>query len=1522
MKNLSLQGEVRHAISGVEGVVYGKIVSVIRKSNRDTDGDGYINHQIEIGGPFPPSDRTPTSYILVSHGYLLGLDADDEIVWSVDLEKIVATADDEEGCEPRQLDVSHRSQWFYSASFAQETTPGESQDGGEEILMDLGGGESLHVTCLSHAGHVVSVSIDSVNELASLGQAVEGGGECIGSFENGLQCGAWSPDSEVLALVTFASDDDEDVVKSQEEGAQVPILMTMNTQYDILAEVHLEPSLVPDHHADETLHEFALCLCWRPDSSTLAVSSMDSNVNGKPLRRIRTYNRTTLQILSLSKEEDGSGRDVPNLQPVAPTWAPAGCSHYIGAIQSSRPLSAKSSRRQISMQVAFMEPNGLRHRECKIHNTTAHKSDKEEIVNVAFNIDGDLLAVTSTVTAGTTQLVTSKVQFYHRSNYHWYLKYELRYDDAVITAAKFSDDDPHKATVALAPEENLLEWREYEFRWDPSSVYYRSGAPTESSCVVAMVVDGKTLQFTPLDKALVPPPMYAASVELPAPVVEVAARPTFLNEDNSKSKIDYISLLSNGTLALISSDGTSGSIIPSFKSPALEALVDIMESQNDLASPKLALRDLTIIDANEDSITLVAIACPAAGSEHKSNDIVVEIAIASSGETVAATIVATKQLNPLPDLARSAAMDSGEGRALRLVNWVDTAYSSGARGTALVELRTGSLLEYSVGGKIAICEAGPLLEACPLLSGIYDAKNDAFSNVSTIPNDVMKTDEERRLRRMAVGLSSRYRLYCGERLLSSASSSFTVSLEHRFITHCTIGSRPQLRFVPLEVLRTFDLDDLNAALDGYEPRNVERGSRLVAVYQSKPTVVIQMPRGNLETISPRGLLLPYVMQKIQSRDFVTSMMVMRKQRVDMNLIVDLDPVEFLNNGGAEDYVKQIRNVDSINLFLSSLIDVDTTLWKYPVPSWMKKRSQFDTRELESKVNKVCEKMRGLLMAEEDSSHYLLSILSTFAKENPPKLEEALSLIRSSAPQPTAQTNVLLSDTVQNAIKYLAFLADYQLIFDTACGMYDFEMAKAVARHSQLDPKIYLPMLKRWKELPHFMAKYEVDVKLKRYESALRNLVACYREESSTEEPQENQSLISPVVDFSQCLEFIEKHELHRLGLELFKRDDPEGHRSIMLSLGERLLADRKPDESLVIFLAANPKNLEGAKRAAKASGDWRTYCACCAEAGEVMQGELISDIVEKLSTDIGTERERQANFAAAARILLDYDQNTPDALDMFLSARMWGEGRRIAYLYDRIDLVNKVVDGSVSYARTCVEDLTERASSFTIANNRYAEVIIIRRDAIKNAQDIEDNLDDSASMFSVQSTASNTSLMSSASGASLGSVASVSTVITVGAQSTFSLTGDVDTMKHKSKFNKIGRDKKKSRKKKKGGPNSRRAKPGSEKELEELIATLKHTCPTEHYAGLIVSTIEFLLQSDKVTVGKLLFEAYQDLASSVEESQTCRIDKDKARRREQESRDRKEGRLHEATEHPCEKEINSIRCLPLKDSIRRSVDLL
>jgi len=90
-------------------------------------------------------------------------------------------------------------------------------------------------------------------------------------------------------------------------------------------------------------------------------------------------------------------------------------------------------------------------------------------------------------------------------------------------------------------------------------------------------------------------------------------------------------------------------------------------------------------------------------------------------------------------------------------------------------------------------------------------------------------------------------------------------------------------------------------------------------------------------------------------------------------------------------------------------------------------------------------------------HFLLPILTTFAKEDPPKLEEALTLIKDNAVAKATLSDSkkppLFSEAAQSSIQYLAFLADHELIFNVGLGLYDFDIARACARNSQMDPKV-------------------------------------------------------------------------------------------------------------------------------------------------------------------------------------------------------------------------------------------------------------------------------------------------------------------------------------------------------------------------------------------------------------------------------------------------------------------------------------
>lgn len=77
-----------------------------------------------------------------------------------------------------------------------------------------------------------------------------------------------------------------------------------------------------------------------------------------------------------------------------------------------------------------------------------------------------------------------------------------------------------------------------------------------------------------------------------------------------------------------------------------------------------------------------------------------------------------------------------------------------------------------------------------------------------------------------------------------------------------------------------------------------------------------MPRGNLETIFPRAMVLAAIRKRIDELDYVGAFAYCRTQRVDMNLLYDYKPTQFLANVGL--FLSQLQDVSYIDLFLSSL----------------------------------------------------------------------------------------------------------------------------------------------------------------------------------------------------------------------------------------------------------------------------------------------------------------------------------------------------------------------------------------------------------------------------------------------------------------------------------------------------------------------------------------------------------------------------------------------------------------------------
>jgi len=108
-------------------------------------------------------------------------------------------------------------------------------------------------------------------------------------------------------------------------------------------------------------------------------------------------------------------------------------------------------------------------------------------------------------------------------------------------------------------------------------------------------------------------------------------------------------------------------------------------------------------------------------------------------------------------------------------------------------------------------------------------------------------------------------------------------------------------------------DDAN-----FNVRAVERGSRLVLINGFK--TVLQMPRGNLEGIQPRIILLKEVIHLIDNRLYGRAFRLLRQHKLDINLIYDVNPEQFIDN--ISKFVAEVKQVDYLNLFVNSLVNAD------------------------------------------------------------------------------------------------------------------------------------------------------------------------------------------------------------------------------------------------------------------------------------------------------------------------------------------------------------------------------------------------------------------------------------------------------------------------------------------------------------------------------------------------------------------------------------------------------------------------
>uniref|UniRef100_A0A8C9YC56 Elongator complex protein 1 n=1 Tax=Sander lucioperca TaxID=283035 RepID=A0A8C9YC56_SANLU len=503
--------------------------------------------------------------------------------------------------------------------------------------------------------------------------------------------------------------------------------------------------------------------------------------------------------------------------------------------------------------------------------------------------------------------------------------------------------------------------------------------------------------------------------------------------------------------------------------------------------------------------------------------------------------------------------------------------------------------------------------------------------------------------------------------LASNISSFAVCNDFLLIT----THSHTCRCLQLSVLSVKGLQAALASDGGQNDetlRRVERGSRIVTVVPQDTRVILQMPRGNLETVHHRSLVLAQLRKWLDSLRFRDSFECMRKLRINLNLMYDHNPKVFLEN--METFITQLNSISHINLFLTELKEEDTTGTMYPRPECSPAQAQPVSGQ--KKVDVVCDALRSA-MESMDPNKFFLSILTTHVKKSVPELEVALQKVHELRVNPPDAPG---SVSAEEALKYLLFLVNVNDLYEHSLGTYDFDLVLMVAEKSQKDPKEYLPFLNMLKNLEPNYQRYTIDKHLKRYRKALHHLSKCGEEH------------------FREALLLVKEQKLYSEALRLYPTDG-----ALSCAYAEHLMEQQQAEQAgLLLWRCGEPA---AALQAFASSSSWRN--AICA----AQQIPLPPDQLALLARDLAGNQKltEQRRFSEAALLLDQYAKDCEEAILALVTGSVWEEALRLIYMHNRQDITETNLKPALLEAfSTQTAFLEAQVATFTRHRTRLAVV--------------------------------------------------------------------------------------------------------------------------------------------------------------------------------------------------------------------------
>jgi elongator complex protein 1 len=553
----------------------------------------------------------------------------------------------------------------------------------------------------------------------------------------------------------------------------------------------------------------------------------------------------------------------------------------------------------------------------------------EKLIQIGWNCDSTILGLLL-IYNNPNGLQDYRLQLWTMGNYHYYLKQEIII--GIVGSGQVNE-------IEFVWDTERFNGLNIAYLGNIHSILLHLEALTSSVLTpiepmgLVSVVDGSQLLITPYKYKNVPPPMSAYQIPTQSQIQHVSYS-TF-NHGN-----DILVLLNDSKVGLITFDGPKST-------PALGSkFLDL----NSLDLPQINYRQITypkkdeiyLLGYSEDAMSDIVVRVQIECSDDKWND---EVKIISQTfNTIDSSII---KLNHFENLPYPLIQDN-------FGDFYQVIYEENE-------------IKFTQG--IDQLPAFKFPEACSRYS-VFKG-NDSDDEI------------------YFVGLSSRNKLYINDQLVESGCTSFTMHNEFLLFT----TSDHLVKFIYWKGLyeNQFNIQNYVNLLEPYH-RKLERGSKLVVTTPGDVNVVIQMPRGNLETVYPRALVVANVLNHVTDLRYDLAFIQCRKHRIDHNIIYDFNPQQLLDNIPL--FVEQVKDSDYLNLFLSSMTNKNVLKELYP-PMMPKSLEDGDklTELFATKRDLLCIGVRDVLRTKPGKEYYP-TVMTTYVRQVPPNLEDALELLKS------------------------------------------------------------------------------------------------------------------------------------------------------------------------------------------------------------------------------------------------------------------------------------------------------------------------------------------------------------------------------------------------------------------------------------------------------------------------------------------------------------------------------------------------